>query len=138
MRKVRGFTLVEIIVAIIVLGVLASIAIPKYLKVRETAMNAVKDAAVNMVRTAMTIAYAKNHDFPTNEQIAAYLRTSEGQVEIKAVNTGIEIPIERTGEIYTVLTFTDENCSAATGNPSVDKVMCVKGHVGDIKTKTTT
>jgi prepilin-type N-terminal cleavage/methylation domain-containing protein len=139
MRKVRGFTLVEIIVAIIILGILASIAIPKYLQVRRTAIYAVRDATINSVRTMLVLAYAEKHDFPTVNDITKYLETqNKGDIQqVTAGGTGVLVTVEQTGEKYTVLTFTDEACTAATTSAD-NKVMCVKGadNVNTIMTNT--
>ena len=146
MHKIKGFTLIEMIVAIVVLGVLASIAVPKYLAVRDSARNAVKTAAVNTVRTTMTMLYAEKKDYPTNADIAELLTVGEDpqHTAAEAVKDGIKFKIGTTGDTYTVNTFTDEACTdptksditPATKNSggkitkpasTTDKVKCVKG-----------
>ncbi|MEI8055615.1 MAG: prepilin-type N-terminal cleavage/methylation domain-containing protein [bacterium] len=131
MRKIKGFTLTEMVIAIVALGVIASIAVPKYLAVRNSAREAVKTSAINTVRTAITMLYARNRDYPTNAQIVSLLAIGEDtqhnkKLEAEAVNNGIKLQIGITGDNYVVETFTDAKCKNHTTNNNTDKVLCVK------------
>ena len=128
--EIKGFTLTEMVIAIVVLGVIASIAVPKYLAVRNSAREAVKTSAINTVRTAITMLYARNRDYPTNAQIVSLLAIGEDtqhnkKLEAEAVNNGIKLQIGITGDNYVVETFTDAKCTAPT-KESIDRVLCAK------------
>jgi MSHA pilin protein MshA len=56
----RGFTLIEIVMVIVLLGVLAAIAIPKYIDLKLDAQNATADGIVASVSSSAAIGYAKS------------------------------------------------------------------------------
>jgi len=59
-RDQRGFTLIEIVMVIVLLGVLAAIAIPKYIDLKLDAQNATADGIVASVSSSAAIGYAKS------------------------------------------------------------------------------
>ncbi|MEI8055616.1 MAG: type II secretion system protein [bacterium] len=131
MRKVKGFTLIEMIVAIVVLGVLASIAVPRYLAVRDSAREAIKISAVNTVRTAVTMLYAQKREYPTNAEIAVLLTIGESaeHKQAEAASNGVKFPIGGEGNYsYIVKTFKDATCTKGQETALIDdKVKCVSG-----------
>jgi prepilin-type N-terminal cleavage/methylation domain-containing protein len=56
----RGFTLVELIMVIVLLGILAAVAIPKYVNLANEAKQAAEDGVVAAVRAALAIYYAED------------------------------------------------------------------------------
>ncbi len=58
MRDQRGFTLIEIIMVIVLLGIIAAIAIPKYVDLRTEAADATASGIVGAIVSSASIGYA--------------------------------------------------------------------------------
>lgn len=65
----RGFTLIELIIVVIVIGILATIAIPQYLKAVERAQIGKAKAALGMIISAEKM-YSADHNGTESEDLA--------------------------------------------------------------------
>ena len=63
----KGFTLVEIVIVIVLLAILAAVAYPRYLDLRDDAHRAVDQAVIGSWRSGVHIFFAKNKRFPGTE-----------------------------------------------------------------------
>ena len=65
MRRVqKGFTIIELVVVIVILGILAAVAFPKFQDLSGDARTAVLNGAKAAIQSAAVITYAKNQGTP--------------------------------------------------------------------------
>ena len=58
LRNEKGFTLIELVIIIVILGILAAVAIPKYQDMSAQAKEAAARGSIGNLRSAVTIFYA--------------------------------------------------------------------------------
>lgn len=138
MKKQAGFTLIELVMVIVILGILGAIAVPKFVDLSSDAEQAAARGMSGSVKAAHAIAIAEIKGFPTVTQLAVgdggtscsggpcgpYVQ-AEG---VAAAADGVQVKIN--GLTCTIPTYTDSNCATATTAVG-DTVQCV-GSITDL------
>ncbi len=95
----KGFTLVELVVVIAIIGILAGIAIPRFMEATASARGAKIVADMRTIESAVIIYYAKEGKYPASEAKDTASATSAGFLGENALLTAWPVPPVGTANI---------------------------------------
>ena len=106
-RKRRGFTLIEMVIVITIIGIISSIAVTKYSKVQENAKKNADYATAANLATAAMIALSDEKSVDVDSLVSnGYIqfkpkpKSVEGKFEIISNNSGDTVTVTAGGETF--------------------------------------
>jgi prepilin-type N-terminal cleavage/methylation domain-containing protein len=106
MTNKKGFTLIELLIVVIIIGILASVAIPNYGKTKENALDKQAISNLKLIQVA-----EKGHYLEMN----TYYPSSASESNVTNINNNLKLSLTTTNWTYTVWST---GCGRATRNGS--------------------
>src|SRR5262245_752638 len=114
-KKEQGFTLIELMIVVAIIGILAALALPKFASLVEKSREAATKGNLNSMRSAISIYYGDTEGVYPQEiyTTSAYIFSKylETIPPVKATHSGIGIGISESPSGTSCLQTTDENIS---------------------------
>ena len=126
-KQTRGFTLIELLIVVVIIGILASIAIPKFSAVRERAFLAATQADLKNLASLQAVYYNDNYVY-TNSFTALGFTNSDGvTITIgEATNTGWSASATHAGMPLDACAVFHGAAAAVTPATIVSAVQCTR------------
>ncbi len=104
-----GFTLVELLVVMMVIGILAAIAVPVFLNQRRKAVDATLKTDLRTAASAIEGAYGTDDRYPAASEVVQTGRTLDvaGESQLLTPGTTVQVTVDTTGSAFCLGVFNE-------------------------------
>jgi len=115
-KNKKGFTLIELIMVIVILGILAAVAVPKFLDLQGSARTARLDNLTGALRSAVNILHANYIISGTTYDVTSVVNSVDAQGLTPVVASGTSITAADDNSVTRTWVYTD---LTGVGTPGV-------------------
>ena len=113
-RAQEGFTLIEIIAVLVILGILAVVAVPRYFDMQTAARNSAAKGLVAAAQSQLSLSYAQYQMNPGSNSVSTSAATECARVQLGGVTGGTTATLTCSNVNY-LTTSANVNITATVG-----------------------
>ena len=110
-QKQQGFTIIELVVVIVILGILAAVAFPKFQDLSGDARTAVLNGAKAAVQSAAVISFAKNQGATSTAAAIISQTTLDSAISVSGTPACTNVTLAHTGGGTVSFSLSSDYCS---------------------------
>lgn len=125
MKRAKGFTLVELVIVIVIVGILSIVAVPIYRGYTRKAMGTEAKSLLGSIQTAQKVYYAENSVFKAVSTVTDFDEELDVDARSNKYFTGFKVEVDNSSEDK--LSFTATTTGNA-GSPAQGISMTLKAY----------
>ncbi|WP_313342854.1 type II secretion system protein [Sedimentibacter sp.] len=110
LKSKKGFTLIELVVVLAVLGIIMAIAVPRFMEVQENAKEKADEATIEMLAKAAELYYVQNNttnSITVEDLVPSYLDKIEFKTDEYGESDGSDLAISYSNGVIIIKNGTE-------------------------------